>query len=114
MATLTNLTRLASSSAAVCAALALLLPSAACSKDDKKAGKNVKKSGKTGKTDGAKKGVDGKPGDNTGGMSSAVARVGHPAPQFAGKAHTGEDISLAKLRGNPVVLYFYPKDETPG
>jgi thioredoxin-dependent peroxiredoxin len=27
---------------------------------------------------------------------------------------TGEDVTLSDLRGRPVVLYFYPKDDTPG
>jgi len=27
---------------------------------------------------------------------------------------TGEQVRLSALRGKPVVLYFYPKDETPG
>jgi peroxiredoxin Q/BCP len=30
------------------------------------------------------------------------------------QADSGEDISLSGLRGRPVVLYFYPKDDTPG
>jgi peroxiredoxin Q/BCP len=28
--------------------------------------------------------------------------------------HTGEAITLASLRGKPVIVYFYPKDDTPG
>lgn len=40
--------------------------------------------------------------------------VGDPAPDFAGEAHTGEQVSLAKYRGQQVVvLYFYPRDNTP-
>ena len=39
---------------------------------------------------------------------------GKPAPQVKAKAHDGTDIDLAALKGKPVVLYFYPKDETPG
>jgi peroxiredoxin Q/BCP len=40
--------------------------------------------------------------------------VGDPAPKFAGEAHTGEQISLAKYRGQQVVvLCFYPRDNTP-
>ncbi len=39
---------------------------------------------------------------------------GTPAPDFALQADTGETVTLASLRGKPVVLYFYPKDDTPG
>lgn len=40
--------------------------------------------------------------------------VGQSAPDFDLPANTGETIRLADLRGKPVVLYFYPKDDTPG
>ena len=40
--------------------------------------------------------------------------VGAPAPDFTAKAHDGKEIHLAALKGKPVVIYFYPKDETPG
>ena len=40
--------------------------------------------------------------------------VGKVAPDFAAKDHEGKDIKLSALKGKPVVLYFYPKDETPG
>jgi len=39
---------------------------------------------------------------------------GTPAPPIDTTAHTGEHVSLAALRGKPVVLYFYPKDDTSG
>lgn len=39
---------------------------------------------------------------------------GKQAPPFALKTDTGETVSLESLRGKPVVLYFYPKDDTPG
>lgn len=39
---------------------------------------------------------------------------GQEAPDFTAPAHDGTTVELAKLRGKPVVLYFYPKDETPG
>lgn len=37
-----------------------------------------------------------------------------PAPDFTLPDETGEPRQLADLRGEPVVLYFYPKDDTPG
>lgn len=40
--------------------------------------------------------------------------VGAVAPDFTAEAHDGTTITLRSLRGKPVVLYFYPKDETPG
>ncbi|HWJ30725.1 MAG TPA: thioredoxin-dependent thiol peroxidase [Gaiellaceae bacterium] len=39
---------------------------------------------------------------------------GKPAPDFALQSDAGETIKLSELRGKPVVLYFYPKDDTPG
>lgn len=40
--------------------------------------------------------------------------VGDAAPEFDLPDQTGEMHSLAKYKGKTVVLYFYPKDETPG
>jgi peroxiredoxin Q/BCP len=39
---------------------------------------------------------------------------GKPAPDFELTSDTGEPVRLSSLRGKPVVLYFYPKDDTPG
>ena len=39
---------------------------------------------------------------------------GARAPDFELPNEEGETVSLASLRGKPVVLYFYPKDDTPG
>jgi thioredoxin-dependent peroxiredoxin len=41
-------------------------------------------------------------------------QVGELAPDFSGPTDEGTTVSLAALRGHPVVLYFYPKDDTPG
>ena len=39
---------------------------------------------------------------------------GQSAPTFTLDTDTGEPLSLAELKGRPVVLYFYPKDDTSG
>ena len=39
---------------------------------------------------------------------------GQPAPGFTLASDTGDEVTLESLRGRPVVLYFYPKDDTPG
>ncbi len=39
---------------------------------------------------------------------------GDPAPDFTATATDGSTVTLASLRGRHVVLYFYPKDDTPG
>jgi thioredoxin-dependent peroxiredoxin len=43
-----------------------------------------------------------------------VVEEGQPAPEFELESDTGETVRLSDLRGQPVVLYFYPKDDTPG
>jgi peroxiredoxin Q/BCP len=43
-----------------------------------------------------------------------VVSEGKPAPEFTLKDDAGETVSLSDFRGKPVVLYFYPKDDTPG
>lgn len=45
---------------------------------------------------------------------SAELKEGMQAPDFSAAAANGETISLRDLRGKNVVLYFYPKDDTPG
>jgi peroxiredoxin Q/BCP len=41
-------------------------------------------------------------------------KTGTKAPPFALPADSGETVALKDLKGKPVVLYFYPKDDTPG
>ena len=43
-----------------------------------------------------------------------MVEEGQPAPDFELTSDTGEVVRLSDLRGRPVVLYFYPRDETPG
>lgn len=40
--------------------------------------------------------------------------IGAPAPDFTSTDQTGQPISLSDYRGKKIVLYFYPKDDTPG
>ena len=41
-------------------------------------------------------------------------KVGDPAPDFSAETDDGTTLTLASLRGKKVILYFYPKDDTPG
>jgi thioredoxin-dependent peroxiredoxin len=43
-----------------------------------------------------------------------VVEEGKPAPDFELASDTGECVRLSGLQGKAVVLYFYPKDDTPG
>jgi peroxiredoxin Q/BCP len=40
--------------------------------------------------------------------------MGSQAPDFTLPDETGAEITLSALKGGPVVLYFYPRDDTPG
>jgi peroxiredoxin Q/BCP len=43
-----------------------------------------------------------------------VIKEGQKAPEFSLPSSEGGEVSLKSLKGKPVVLYFYPKDDTPG
>ena len=43
-----------------------------------------------------------------------MVEEGKPAPDFDLTSDSGEHVKLSDFRGKPVVLYFYPKDDTPG
>jgi peroxiredoxin Q/BCP len=44
----------------------------------------------------------------------ADVEVGKPAPEFSATTYDGKVVALSSFRGKPVVVYFYPKDETAG
>lgn len=43
-----------------------------------------------------------------------MVEVGKKAPDFTSKDQDGNKVKLSDLKGQKVVLYFYPKDDTPG
>lgn len=43
-----------------------------------------------------------------------MLKIGQPAPDFALLDDTGASVRLSSFRGKKVVVYFYPKDDTPG
>ncbi|MFO7975998.1 MAG: thioredoxin-dependent thiol peroxidase [Candidatus Hydrogenedentota bacterium] len=43
-----------------------------------------------------------------------IPDVGEKAPAFNLPSSTGDEVKLSDFLGNPVVVYFYPKDNTPG
>jgi peroxiredoxin Q/BCP len=47
-------------------------------------------------------------------FSQSPLKVGDKAPDFSAKDQDGKQISLSALKGKKVILYFYPKDQTPG
>jgi peroxiredoxin Q/BCP len=44
----------------------------------------------------------------------ATLTAGDKAPDFTAKDQNGKTVSLADFKGKTVILYFYPKDDTPG
>ncbi|MFQ5837716.1 MAG: thioredoxin-dependent thiol peroxidase [Thermoplasmata archaeon] len=47
-------------------------------------------------------------------MTGSQPKEGQPAPEFRLPSTEGKEISLKDLQGRNVVLYFYPRDDTPG
>jgi peroxiredoxin Q/BCP len=41
-------------------------------------------------------------------------KAGDPAPDFTGLTDSGETVSLSDFKGQKLIIYFYPKDDTPG
>lgn len=50
----------------------------------------------------------------TSGIAQTQPKVGELAPDFTGRDQDNLEVTLSKLNGKKVVLYFYPKDDTPG
>ena len=44
----------------------------------------------------------------------AILKEGDKAPDFTAKDQNGKDVTLSGFKGKNVILYFYPKDDTPG
>ncbi len=44
----------------------------------------------------------------------AILQEGDKAPDFTAKDQNGKEVSLSNYKGKNVILYFYPKDDTPG
>ena len=47
-------------------------------------------------------------------MVSVALQIGDPAPDFTLPNQNGDPVQLSSLRGQRVIIYFYPKDDTPG
>lgn len=47
-------------------------------------------------------------------MTQGILKVGDTAPDFELQSDTGETVKLSDFRGKRVVVFFYPKDDTPG
>jgi peroxiredoxin Q/BCP len=43
-----------------------------------------------------------------------MIQEGHPAPDFQLATDEGKQVKLSDFKGRKVILYFYPKDDTPG
>jgi peroxiredoxin Q/BCP len=43
-----------------------------------------------------------------------MLKIGNKAPEFKLKSDTGTDVSLQDFKGQRVVLFFFPKADTPG
>jgi len=46
--------------------------------------------------------------------ASAGLKVGQKAPDFTALNDAGQKVKLSDLKGRKIILYFYPKDDTPG
>jgi peroxiredoxin Q/BCP len=53
-------------------------------------------------------------GNNKNEETMGYLKVGDKAPDFTAKNQEGKEIKLSNFKGKKVILYFYPKDDTPG
>lgn len=44
----------------------------------------------------------------------STLKIGDKAPDFTGKNQNGKEVKLKDFKGKKLILYFYPKDNTPG
>ena len=82
-------------------------------KNTSRRGPGVSKKAKSSRSLASKAKVKRSPKTPSDGDNSILA-VGAPAPDFALPDETGKVTSLSDFQGKQVVLYFYPKDDTPG
>ncbi|MET0594139.1 MAG: peroxiredoxin [Polyangiaceae bacterium] len=54
------------------------------------------------------------PSSSASAVPSGLLAEGAAAPAIETTAHDGSHVSFAALKGKPIVVYFYPKDDTPG
>lgn len=47
-------------------------------------------------------------------IGQVTLKAGDNAPDFSGKDQDGKTVSLSQYKGKKIILYFYPKDDTPG
>jgi peroxiredoxin Q/BCP len=47
-------------------------------------------------------------------MTDTKLKIGDAAPGFTLKSDAGQTVRLSDYRGRRVIVYFYPKDDTPG
>lgn len=50
----------------------------------------------------------------SGAVAGTTLKTGDAVPSFSAKDQKGTEVSSTSLKGTPFLLYFYPKDETPG
>jgi peroxiredoxin Q/BCP len=95
-------------------ALAAALLAIACSKDDPKPVEPASATSSPAASPAPAATATASPAAPSTPSTSTLVAVGQPAPAFEAAAHDGTTVKLGALAGKPVVLYFYPKDDTPG
>jgi thioredoxin-dependent peroxiredoxin len=96
------------------AAASISLLAAACSRDAPKSDPGVTTTVASGSPAGSMSANAATAATTTTTTANGEVTVGKPPPDFTAKDQNGKDLTLSALKGKPVVVYFYPKDETSG